>query len=391
MELSNHIKKIHPSATLGITAMANKMKAEGIDVVGFGDGEPDFPTPDHICKAGIEAIEARFTKYTASAGTLELKQAIRDKFKKDNRLSYELNQIVVSCGAKHSLYNIFQAICNDGDEAVIPSPFWVSYPEMAALAGARPVIINAELKNGLKILPKQLKSAITKKTKIVVINSPSNPAGIVYNETELKELLKVVLDSNACIIRDEIYERLVYDKIKHISVASLSKEANDRTFVVNGVSKSYSMTGWRIGYAAGPREIMGAISNLQDHSTSNPSSISQKAALAALTGSQDSVEKMRIEFQKRRDYICQRFDAIKNIVYIRPQGAFYIFCDVSKTGLKSMDFTKKLLQEANVAVVPGEPFGWDDYVRLSFATSMENIKKGLDRIENFLVTLNIKH
>ncbi len=384
MELSNRIKKIHPSATLGITAMANKMKAEGIDVIGFGAGEPDFPTPKHICQAGIESIEAGFTKYTPSAGIPQLKETIRNKFKRDNNLDYEISQIVVSCGAKHSLYNIFQAICNDGDEVIIPSPYWVSYTEMALLASAKPVILDAELKNGLKITAKQLKSAITKKTRAVIINSPSNPTGTVFTEQELKEFAGIILASEAYIISDEIYEKLVYDNIKQVSIASLSDEAYKRTFVVNGVSKSYSMTGWRIGYAAGPKEAMQAISNLQDHSTSNPASISQKAALAALTGPQDCIAQMRIEFQKRRDYICQRFDRMKKIAYVRPQGAFYIFCDISKTGLKSMDFTKKLLQEANVAVVPGEPFGWDDYVRLSFATSMENTTKGLDRIEKFL-------
>jgi aspartate aminotransferase len=360
------------------------MRAEGIDVVGFGAGEPDFPTPAHISKAGIESIEQGFTKYTPSAGIVPLKEAIRDKFKKENNLSYELKQIVVSCGAKHSLYNIFQAICNDGDEVIIPSPFWVSYPEMVLLAGARPVILNGELKNGMKITPKQLKACLTKKTAAVIINSPSNPAGVVYTQAELKGLAEVILDCGAYIISDEIYEKLVYDGIKQVSVASLSEEIYRRTFVVNGVSKSYSMTGWRIGYAAGPLQAMEAISNLQDHSTSNPASISQKAALAALKGPQDCVEAMRIEFQKRRDYMCSRFDNMKDISYVRPQGAFYIFCDISKTGLKSLEFTKRLLEEANVAVIPGEPFGWDNYVRLSFATSMENIKRGLDRIEQWL-------
>jgi len=384
MELSERIKKVHPSATLGITAKANKMKQDGIDVVGFGAGEPDFPTPAHICNAATEAITTGFTKYTPSTGIVPLKEAIRDKFKKDNNLSYETSQIVVSCGAKHSLYNIFQAICNDGDEVIIPSPFWLSYPEMAVLAGAKPVIVDAKPENGLKITPQQLRQALTKKTKAVVINSPSNPTGIVYTEKELKALADVILQSNANIISDEIYEKLVYDGLKHVSIASLDKKIFERSFIVNGVSKSYSMTGWRIGYAAGPLNIMQAISNLQDHSTSNPASISQKAAVAALAGSQELVEKMRVEFSKRRDYICQRFDKMKNVSYIKPQGAFYIFCDISKTGLKSMEFTKRLLEEANVAVVPGEPFGADNYVRLSFATSMENIKKGLDRIEQWL-------
>lgn len=384
MELSSRIIKIHPSATLGITARANKMNADGIDVVNFGAGEPDFPTPQNVSKAGIEAIEKNFTRYTPSTGIIQLKEAITDKFKKDNNLVYETSQIVISCGAKHSLYNIFQAICDDNDEVVIPSPYWVSYPEMVVLAGATPVIVDPDVKNGMKMTPAQLKKAINKKTRAVVINSPSNPTGVVYTGAELKELALVIMDSNAAIISDEIYEELIYDGLKHVSIASLGRDIFDRTFVVNGVSKSYSMTGWRIGYAAGPKDVMAAISNLQDHSTSNPTSISQKAALEALEGSQESVKNMRAEFAKRRDYICQRFDKMKNVSYVRPQGAFYIFVNISKTGLNSMDFAKVILEEEHVAVIPGGPFGWDDYVRLSFATGMEDIKKGLDRIEKWL-------
>jgi len=384
MDLSSRIKRIHPSATLGITACANKMKAEGIDVVSFGAGEPDFPTPQNVSKAGIEAIEKNFTRYTPSTGIVQLKEAIVDKFKKDNNLIYDMSQIVISCGAKHSLYNIFQAICNDNDEVIIPSPYWVSYPEMVVLGGAKPVIVNPDIKNGMKMTPEQLKKAINKKTRAVVINSPSNPTGVVYTGEELKELAKVIMDSEAAIISDEIYEELIYDGLKHISIASFGKDIFDRTFVVNGVSKSYSMTGWRIGYAAGPKDVMAAISNLQDHSTSNPTSISQMAALEALKGSQESVSVMCAEFAKRRDYLCQRFNKMKKLFYIKPQGAFYIFVDISKTGLKSMDFTKALLEDEHVAVIPGEPFGWDNYVRMSFATSMENITKGLDRIEKWL-------
>lgn len=388
MELSNRILKIHPSATLGITARANSMKAEGIDVISFGAGEPDFPTPQNVSKAGIEAIEKNFTRYTPSSGIVPLKEAIRDKFKKDNGLTYDLSQIIISCGAKHSLYNIFQAICNDGDEVVILSPYWVSYPEMVNLAGAKPVILAAEESNGLKITVKQLKNALTKKTKAIIINSPSNPAGVVYAEKELKELADVILgSSSAYIVSDEIYEKLVYDGLKHASMAAFGSEAYKRAFTVNGVSKAYSMTGWRIGYAAGPKDAMEAISNLQDHSTSNPASISQKAALEALNGSQESVENMRAEFAKRRDYMCQRFDKMKKISYVKPQGAFYVFCDVSNTKLVSMEFTKRLLEEEHVAVIPGGPFGWDNCVRLSFATSMENITKGLGRIEKWLAKL----
>jgi len=387
MELSEKIKKIHPSATLGITARANKMKADGIDVVSFGAGEPDFPTPKNVCKAGIEAIDKGFTRYTPSTGILPLKEAIRDKFKKDNGLSYDLAQIVVSCGAKHSLYNVLQAICNDNDEVIIPSPYWVSYPEMVILAGARPVIIDPDINGGLKITPKQLKAALTKKTKALIMNSPSNPSGVVYTGDELQSLANILKDSNAYIISDEIYEKLIYDGLKHVSIASSGDDAFKRTFVINGVSKSYSMTGWRIGYAAGPKEAMELISNLQDHSTSNPVSISQKAALEALNGSQEDVQRMCAAFSERRDYVCRRFDKMKNMSYVRPQGAFYIFVNISKTGLKSMDFTKRLLEAEHIAVIPGEPFGWDDYVRLSFATSMENIQKGLDRIEKWQTKL----
>ena len=384
MELSARIMKAHPSATLGITAMAKKMKAEGIDVVSFGAGEPDFSTPEAVCKAGIEAIEKGFTRYTPSTGIVELKEAIRNKLKKDNGLSYELPQIVVSCGAKHSLYNIFQAICNEADEVIIPSPYWVSYPEMVVLAGAKPVILDTKAESGFKITAEQLKSAITKRTKAVIINSPSNPTGAVYTESELKELLEAFLDSGVYIVSDEIYEKLVYDNLKHVSIASLSADAFRRTFVVNGVSKSYSMTGWRIGYAAGPLKAMQAISNLQDHSTSNPASISQKAALAAMARADEFSKNMRAEFATRRDYMCGHFDKIRKISYFKPQGAFYIFCDISKTGLKSDEFAKKLLQEASVAVIPGRPFGCDDYVRLSFALSLQDIRKGLDRIEKWL-------
>ena len=384
MKLSSRIKRIHPSATLGVTSKAKKMKAKGLDVVSFGAGEPDFPTPAHVSKAGIKAIQEGFTKYTPSTGIPQLKEAVCDKFKKDNGLAYQTNQIVVSCGAKHSLYNIFQAICDDADEVIIPSPYWVSYPEMVAIAGAKPVIVDGQAKNGLKITASQLKAAITKKTRAVIINSPSNPAGVVYNEPELRELAKVIIASGAYIVSDEIYEKLVYDGLKHVSIASFGAEEFQKTFVVNGVSKSYAMTGWRIGYAAGPAEAMQAISNLQDHSTSNPTSISQAAALAALKSSQDCVESMRLEFQKRRDYICGRFDKMKKISYFRPQGAFHIFCDISKTRMKSMEFAKSLLEDVKVAVIPGGPFGWDNCVRLSFAASMDNIKKGSDRIEEWL-------
>jgi len=384
MNLSKRIDAIQPSITLGITAKAKQMKAQGVDVVSFGAGEPDFDTPDHIKAAASEAIKSGFTKYTPSIGMPELRQAICDKFAKDNNISFKPEQIVVSCGAKHSLYSILQVLCNEGDEVIIASPFWVSYPEMAKAAGAKPVIVQTELSEGLKLTPELLKNALTKKTKAIIINSPSNPAGIAYSADELKALSDVIMSSDAYVISDEIYEKLVYDGLRHTSIASISEDMLKRTFVVNGVSKSYSMTGWRIGYLAAPLEAAQAIKRLQDHSTSNPASISQKAALAAISGSQDCVETMKEAFLKRRDLMMSIIDGIESLSYVKPEGAFYLFCDISKTGMGSMDFAEKLLDSKNVAVIPGIGFGWDNYVRLSFATSEENIKKGLERIKEFV-------
>ena len=384
LDLSRNVTKVSSSVTLDITSKAKKMAKEGIDVVSFGAGEPDFDTPPDIKKAAIAAIEEGFTKYTPSSGIQELREALARKFKVDNGLDYKVSQIVVSSGAKHSLFNIFQAIINEGDEVLIPSPYWVSYPEMARAVGGIPIYVRTEAKKSFRAQEADIRGSITKRTKALVLNSPSNPTGSVYGLAELKAIARIAVENDFYVISDEIYEKLVYGGIKHISIASLAKDIYERTFVVNGVSKSYSMTGWRIGYAAGPARAMEAISNLQSHATSNPASISQRAALAAVTGDQAFVEKMRIEFEKRRDYMAARVSSIKGLSCIKPEGAFYLFCDISRLGIKSMEFANRLLDEAKVAVVPGEAFGDDDFIRFSFATSMENIKKGLDRIESWI-------
>jgi aspartate aminotransferase len=384
MKLSSRAKSVSPSLTLAITAKAKKMKQEGIDVVSFGSGEPDFDTPDNIKAAAIKSIQQGFTKYTAESGTDELKKAICDKFLKDNNLAYSPSQIVVSCGAKHSLYNIIQAVCEKGDEVIIPSPYWLSYPEMAILAEAEPVFIETDDSSGFRISLPALEKAITKKTKIVIINSPSNPTGAIYAKEELMKIGKLASEKGILIISDEIYEKIIFDGNPHVSIASLGEDIFKNTVVVNGVSKSFAMTGWRIGYLASPdSELVTAIKNIQSHSTSNPTSISQMATLEALTSSGTIVGEMKDQFEKRRDYIVDRINKIKGLSCLKPEGAFYVFCRIKKKGLSSMEVTDRLLDEAGVAVVPGKVFGSDSHIRLSFATSMENIKKGIDRIEEW--------
>jgi aspartate aminotransferase len=375
---------ITSSVTLDITAKAKKMRADGIDVVGFGAGEPDFDTPAHIKTAAIKAIHDGFTKYTPSSGTLELREAISRKFKNDNKLDYKPSQIVVSSGAKHSLNNIFQAICNPGDEVIIPAPYWLSYPEMVKIALAVPVIAHTEQSDSFKLTRSEFEKKITPKTKAIILNSPSNPTGCLYSRKELEMIASVAVKRKIIVISDEIYEKLVYDKKESVSVASLGKDIYDLTITVNGVSKSYAMTGWRIGYAAGPADVMDAISNIQSHAASNPASISQKAAQAALTEDQKCVRDMVEEFQKRRDYMVSRINSMTKISCVKPEGAFYVFCDISKLKIDSVTLATRLLDEARVAVIPGEPFGANDFIRLSFATSMDNIKKGLDRIEEWV-------
>ena len=393
MKLSNKVMDITPSSTLAVTAKAKQMKAEGIDVVGFGAGEPDFDTPEHIKQAAIKAIEDGFTKYTPASGTVELKKAICHKLKNENGLDYKQNQIVISNGAKHSLTNAFTAILNPGDEVIIPAPFWLSYPQMVKLADGVPVIVYAKKENDFKVTIEDLEKAVTDKTKALVVNSPSNPTGVVYTEKELRAIADFAVKYDLYVISDEIYEKLIYDGIKHVSIASFNEEIYKRTIIINGVSKSYSMTGWRIGYLAAPEDVAKAISNVQSHATSNPNSIAQKATLAALTGPQDCVEVMRKEFEARRNYMVERLSKISSFSIIKPQGAFYVVIDISNILGKEFegrkietadDFSEILLEKESVAVVSCTDFGFSNCIRLSYAISLENIKKGLDRIENFV-------
>lgn len=393
MSISKRVNLISPSPTLAITARAKQMKQEGIDVIGFGAGEPDFDTPAHIKEAAKKAIDSGFTKYTPASGMKELKEAICRKFENDNNLDYSPEEIIVSCGAKHSIFNAILTLCNEDDEVILPSPYWVSYPEMIKVAGAKPVILKATQENNFKITPQQLQETITPKTKLLILNSPSNPTGMVYTKDELSSISNILTEKGIFCISDEIYEKIIYDGQEHISIASLAPQIKKLTIVVNGVSKSYSMTGWRIGYAAGPKEIIQAMSNLQSHSTSNPTSISQKAALAALEGPQEPLCNMVAEFVKRRDYIVERLNSIKEISCLKPRGAFYVFPEVSQIIGRifkgeiikdSVFLAEILLDEANVAAVPGSVFGADEYLRLSYATSMKNISKELERIEGLI-------
>ena len=396
MRLATRVAKIKPSETLAITAKANALKAEGRDVIGFGAGEPDFDTPANIKQAAIKAIEAGFTKYTPVGGTDELKDAIINKLKRDNSLVYKRSQIVVSCGAKHSLYNLAQALFEMGDEVIIPAPYWVSYPDIVVLAGGTPVILNTLEKDGFKINPQQLKAAITPNTRALIINGPSNPTGAAYSSEELKALAAVLLDENILIITDDIYEKILYTKYPFANIASVENKLKDRTIVVNGVSKAYAMTGWRIGYAAGPEEIIAAVNKIQSQNTSNPTSISQKASVEALNGDQSVVAMMVGEFQKRRDVIVAALNDIPNVKCLLPEGAFYVFPNVSgvygrsykgKKITGSTELIDYLLDEANVATVPGVAFGSDDHIRLSYATSLKNIEEGVKRIKNAIAKL----
>jgi aspartate aminotransferase len=392
MSISKRISQISPSPTLSITAKAKKMQAEGINIIGFGAGEPDFDTPLNIKEAAKRAIDKGFTKYTPTAGIKELKEAISAKLKTDNKLEYTSDEVIVSCGAKHSIFNAILTLCDQDDEVILPSPYWVSYPEMVKVAGAKAVILKTTQENNFKITPQQLEEAIGPKTKLLILNSPSNPTGMVYHESELRNLSKIIVKAGIYCISDEIYEKIIYDT-SHISIASLGDDIKEHTLVINGISKAYSMTGWRIGYAAGPKEIIQAMSNLQDHSTSNPTSIAQAAALEALTGTQDDLKNMVVEFRKRRDYIVERINSIPRLRTLTPQGAFYCWVDVSSILGKSLngkkikdllELTDSLLVCAQVAVIPGCVFGDDNYIRLSYATSMENIIDGISRIDRFV-------
>ena len=386
--LAERLKKINPSSTLAITSKAKRLKSEGKDVVNFAAGEPDFDTPDFIKDAAIQAIKSGFTKYTPTSGTPELKKLISEKFKKDNGLEYAPEQIIVSNGAKHSIYNVLMVLLNRADEVLIPLPYWVSYPEMVNLCEATPRFIKTTAAENFKITPKDLSKHITPKTKVFILNSPSNPTGVVYSRQELEGIAKICVEKNIFVISDEIYEKIIFEGLKHESIASLNKDIYALTVTVNGLSKSHAMTGWRIGYLGAPHDIAQAISNLQDHCTSNPNSIAQKAAVAALSeGSSDFSDKLREEFAKRRDYLAGMVKEIKHLSFYLPQGAFYMFCDISKTGLDSVTFAKRLLDEEYVSVIPGDAFGMDDHIRISFATSIDELKKGMDRIEKWIAKL----
>lgn len=385
MKISEKIISVKPSATLAITAKAKSMLKAGEDVIVLAAGEPDHDTPEVIKKAAVKAINDGFTKYTPAAGMPALKEAISAKLKADNGLIYGTDEIVVSNGAKHSLYNILQVICSPGDEVLMIHPFWVSYPEMVKLAGATPKIIETDISNGFKASPGDISEAITDKTRAIIINSPSNPAGVVYNEDELKEISEVCVSNGITIISDEIYEKIIFDGKKHFSIAAVSDEAKASTIVVNGVSKSHSMTGWRIGYMAGDKKIISMVSTLQSHSTSNPCSISQAAALCALTTDLTSdFDRNRDEFQRRRDLLVDQFSGEKKIRALMPEGAFYLFCDISGCGMDSLTFAKQLLEDKKVAVIPGLPFGDDKYIRISFAADMATINMGIERIKEWI-------
>jgi aspartate aminotransferase len=387
-KISRRAASLSPSLTLAIDSKAKQMKADGLDVVGFGAGEPDFDTPQHIKDAAAKALAAGFTKYTPAAGIPELRQAIADKHKRENGLAYKPSQIIVSCGGKHSCYNVILATCEEGDEVIIPAPYWLSYPEMVKLASATPVIIQTSDKTEFKLTPDALRQAITPRTRLLVLNSPSNPTGSVYAPEEIKALGDICVEKGVLIMSDEIYEHLLYDGARHQSVASFSPAHLEHTIIVHGFAKAWSMTGWRLGWCAAPEPIAKAIDAVQSHSTSNPTSFAQKGAVAALTGPQDHLPIWLAEFNKRRTFAWQRLNSIPGISCVNAKGAFYLFPNISKTGLKSTEFCARLLEVEKVAAVPGIAFGADDYLRISYATSMANIVKGLERIERFCKTLS---
>src|SRR3989338_5147125 len=386
--LSNRAKNIAPSATFAIDAKTKQLKKEGKDIVNFGLGEPDFNTPEHIKQAAKKAIDSNFTRYTPVGGIQELKKAIADKFRRENNIDYNASEILVSCGGKHSLYNIAMAVLDKGDEAILPIPYWVSYREIIKIAEAKPVFCKTDGK--FKLTAAFIEEKVTDKTKLLILNSPNNPSGAVTKPSEIRKIAELAVEHGFYVVSDEIYEYFIYGKNKHISIASLNEEIKNLTFTCNAVSKAYAMTGWRIGYAAGNKDIIKTMENLQSNSTSNPTSISQYAALEALSGSQESVRQMVHAFDERRMYIHKRLNEVEGISCNEPEGAFYAFPDISKTGINSMDFASKLLYEALVAVVPGIAFGSDKHVRLSYATSIYEIERGLDRIEKWLRQKTVK-
>jgi len=384
MKLAARVSQVTPSITLAIAAKAKAMKAEGIDVCSFSAGEPDFDTPAHIKAAAAKALDEGKTKYGPAAGEPKLREAIAHKLKHDNGLNYKAENVLVTNGGKHSLYNLIVALIDPGDEVIIPSPYWLSYPEMVTLVGGKSVIVETDASTGYKITPEQLKKAITPKTKLFVLNSPSNPTGMVYTPGEIKALAQVIVDADIYVVSDEIYEKILYDGIEHISIGSLGEEIFSRTLISNGFAKGYSMTGWRLGYLAGPLDVIKAASNIQGHSTSNVCTFAQYGAIAALESSQDCVEEMRQAFAKRRQVMFERLNAIPGLSTAKPDGAFYLFPDISKTGLKSLEFCNAILESHQVALIPGVAFGADKNIRLSYATDMETIEKGMDRLEKFV-------
>ncbi|WP_260631466.1 pyridoxal phosphate-dependent aminotransferase [Neobacillus niacini] len=389
VKLANRVMALTPSTTLAITAKAKELKDQGEDVIGLGAGEPDYNTPQHILDAAARSMNEGHTKYTPSAGLPALKAAIIDKLERDQGLSYKPNEIIVGNGAKHVLYTLFQVLLNEGDEVIIPTPYWVSYPEQIKLAGGVPVYVDGLESQDFKITPEQLGSVITDKTKAIIINSPSNPTGMIYTAEELAELGKLCLERNILIVSDEIYEKLIYGDHKHVSIAQLSPELKEQTIVINGVSKSHSMTGWRIGYAAGNKELIEAMTNLASHSTSNPTTTAQYAAIAAYNGPQEPVEEMRKAFEHRLEVIYDKLVSIPGFTCVKPQGAFYLYPNVKEaaeiTGYQDVDaFVEALLVEAKVAVIPGSGFGTPDNIRLSYATSLDLLEKAVDRVKDFV-------
>ncbi|MBE3094694.1 MAG: pyridoxal phosphate-dependent aminotransferase [Actinobacteria bacterium] len=395
MAISNRVKSINPSQTLAMTAQALKMKREGKKVISFAAGEPDFDTPKNIKEEAIAAIKQGFTHYTVNSGIIELKEAVIGKLKKDNKVEYKPAEIIISNGAKQCLFNALLTVCNPEDEVLLPTPCWVSYTEQIKFAQAVPIFINTYQEDAFKLSAAQVEEKISSKTKLLILNSPNNPTGAVYEVEELKKIAQLLVKYDIYCISDEIYEKLIYDEAEHFTIASLSNEVKAKTIIINGVSKSYAMTGWRIGYAAGPEDIISGMGKIQEHSTSNPNSIAQKASVEALNGRQETIEEMRREFDERRKYMVEKLNQIKGISCLKPSGAFYAFPNVSKIlekGVKyngkkiinSFDLADFILKEAEVALIPGSAFEAEGYLRLSYATSMEDIQEGLDRIENIL-------
>lgn len=384
MKLAGRVSQVTPSITLAIAAKAKAMKAEGIDVCSFSAGEPDFDSPAHVKAAAQKALEEGKTKYGPASGEPKLREAIARKLKTDNGLDYKAENVIVTNGGKHSLFNLMLALIEPGDEVIIPAPYWLSYPDMVTLAGGVSVIVPTDASTGYKITPEQLRKSITPKTKLFILNSPSNPTGMVYTPEEIQAIAQIIVETDIVVVSDEIYEKILYDGAKQVSIGSLGSEIFARTVISNGFAKAYSMTGWRIGYLAGPVDLIKATINIQSHSTSNVCTFAQYGAIAALEGSQDCVEEMRQAFAKRREVMFERLNAIPGLSCPKPDGAFYLFPDITKTGLKSLDFCNALLEKEQVAVIPGIAFGGDDNIRLSYATDLATIEKGMDRLEKFV-------